>query len=149
MSNEIRKTIHIQAPRSRVWRALIDHEVFGEWFRAKIDLPFVVGQTSRGSILSKGYEHLRFIMQVRTIQPMDLFVYAWHPFPSDPNRDYEDEEPTLVTFTLTEGEGGTVLTVVESGFDRIPAARREEAFRMNDGGWSAQLGNIARYVTEQ
>jgi hypothetical protein len=53
---------------------------------------------------------------------------------------------TLVEFRLAEAADGTLLTVVESGFDRIPQARRDEAFRMNDGGWTAQVRNIQRYV---
>ena len=36
--------------------------------------------------------------------------------------------------------------VTESGFDKIPADRRLEAFRMNEGGWTAQLKNIENYV---
>jgi hypothetical protein len=48
---------------------------------------------------------------------------------------------------LDDAPGGTKLTVVESGFDPIPLPRRLEAFRMNDPGWSKQIGNIERYVT--
>jgi hypothetical protein len=47
---------------------------------------------------------------------------------------------------LSDAKGGTLLTVVEYGFDKVPATRRLEAFRMNSGGWEAQLQNIARYV---
>ncbi len=53
---------------------------------------------------------------------------------------------TLVAFTLEEVEGGTALTVVESGFDRITLARRAEAFRMNTEGWGGQITNLERYV---
>jgi len=41
---------------------------------------------------------------------------------------------------------GTRLTITESGFERVPAHRRERAFMMNDGGWTAQADNIRRHV---
>jgi hypothetical protein len=41
---------------------------------------------------------------------------------------------------------GTRLSIVESGFDKLPPHRRDEAFRMNDGGWSQQIRNIAQHV---
>jgi hypothetical protein len=62
--------------------------------------------------------------------------------------DYSKEEPTLVVFTLEKQGDGTRLELVESGFDKVPAARRAEAFRMNDGGWSQQMVNIDKYVRQ-
>jgi hypothetical protein len=41
---------------------------------------------------------------------------------------------------------GTLLTVTESGFQKLPPERRAEAFRMNEGGWAEQLQNIERHV---
>ena len=55
-----------------------------------------------------------------------------------------------VTSSVTrdrEVEGGTRLTVVESGFDGIPLARRASAFEANEGGWAEQLENIGRHVS--
>ena len=66
---------------------------------------------------------------------------------SNPAIDYSAEPMTLVEFTLEEAEGGTALTIVESGFDRIPLARRAEAFRMNTEGWGGQIKNLERYVS--
>jgi hypothetical protein len=56
------------------------------------------------------------------------------------------EPPTLVEFTLEKTATGTLLRVVESGFDKIPPERRDEAFRMNDRGWGMQMQNIAKHV---
>jgi uncharacterized protein YndB with AHSA1/START domain len=82
------------------------------------------------------------------MEPERLFSFNWHPYAKNPNVDYSSEPPTLVEFTLEKAAGGTRLRVVESGFDKIPASRRAEAFRMNDGGWSAQMQNIADYVQQ-
>jgi uncharacterized protein YndB with AHSA1/START domain len=146
MNDRIEKTIELKAPVSRVWRALTDHQEFGAWFRVKLDGPFVPGQTSHGLITYPGYEHLRWWAVVQRMEPERLFSFTWHPYAIDLNEDYSKEPPTLVEFTLQPIDGGTLLRVVESGFDKLPARRRNEAFRMNDGGWTEQLRNIAEHV---
>ena len=144
--DRIEKSIVLRAPRARVWRALTDAQEFGTWFRVKLDGPFSEGATVRGRITHPGYEHLTMEMQVERIEPERLFSYRWHPYAIDPKVDYSKEPPTLVEFRLEKIPGGTRLTVTESGFDRIPAGRRAEAFRMNDAGWVEQLQNVARHV---
>jgi uncharacterized protein YndB with AHSA1/START domain len=148
MSNtdRIEKSIELKAPVSRVWRALTDHNEFGTWFRVKLDGPFVPGEVSRGRITYPGYEHIHWEAVVQRMEPERLFSFTWHPYAIDPNEDYSGEPPTLVEFTLEPTATGTSLRVVESGFDKIPKKRRSEAFRMNEGGWSAQIENIARHV---
>jgi len=146
MTDRIEKTIEIKAPVSRVWRALTDHREFGEWFHVRLDGPFVPGQVARGHITYPGYEHLRFEAVVRTMEQETYFSFEWHPYAIDPNADYSGEPRTLVEFTLEKAGTGTRLRVVESGFDKLPAHRRDEAFRMNEGGWSIQTENIRQHV---
>jgi uncharacterized protein YndB with AHSA1/START domain len=146
MSDRIEKTIEIKAPVSRVWRALTDHKEFGTWFLAKLDRPFVVGKPVGFVSTYPGCERLKWEVVVREMEPERLFSFTWHPYAVDPDVDYSSETPTLVEFTLETIAGGTLLRVVESGFDKIPSKRRPEAFRMNDGGWSEQVQNIARYA---
>jgi uncharacterized protein YndB with AHSA1/START domain len=148
MSDRIEKVIDLKAPVARVWRALTDHEEFGTWFRVRLDAPFVPGKVACGQITYPGYEHLRWEAVVQTMEPERLFSFTWHPYAVDPKTDYSGEPPTLVEFTLEKIPTGTRLRVVESGFDKLPANRRDEAFRMNEGGWSAQTGNIARHVEQ-
>jgi uncharacterized protein YndB with AHSA1/START domain len=150
MSNDrIEKLIELKAPVPRVWRALTDYREFGEWFRVKLEGPFVAGQVSSGYITWPGYEHLRMEVVVQKIEPERYFSYTWHPYALDPKVDYSKETPTLVEFTLEKSATGTVLRVTESGFDKIPASRRAEAFRMNENGWGQQLKNIESYVAER
>jgi uncharacterized protein YndB with AHSA1/START domain len=148
MSDRIEKTIELKAPVSRVWRALTDYQEFGKWFRVRLEGPFVPGQIARGQITYPGYEHVRWEAVVRKMDPERLFSFTWHPYAVDPTEDYTGEPPTLVEFTLEKTARGTLLRVVESGFDKLPDKRRHEAFRMNEGGWSAQLGNIAQHVEQ-
>ncbi|MBV8472447.1 MAG: SRPBCC family protein [Hyphomicrobiales bacterium] len=146
MSDRIEKSIELAAPVSRVWRAITDHREFGAWFRVALEGPFVVGETARGHITYPGYEHVVWQAQVQTIEPEKLFAFTWRPYAIDPNKDYSAEQPTLVEFNLQPAETGTRLVISESGFDHVPAARRDEAFRMNDRGWGEQIKNIARYL---
>jgi uncharacterized protein YndB with AHSA1/START domain len=146
MNDRIEKRIELAAPVSRVWRALTDYREFGEWFRVKLDGPFAPGQLARGQITHPGYEHVIWQAIVQKMEHERLFSFTWHPYAVDPNEDYSQEQPTLVEFRLEEIPSGTLLLITESGFDKIPSGRRAEAFRKNDGGWSAQLVNIGRHV---
>ncbi len=144
----IKRSIVINAPRSRVWRALSNAEEFGNWFG--VDLKgktFAPGQRVRGSFTIKGHEHCLFDVDVERVEPEQLLSFRWHPYAMDPKVDYEKEQPTLVTFTLKDAGDGSLLTVVESGFDNVPPERRFEAFRMNSRGWEAQLNNIQRHAS--
>ena len=146
-TDRIEKKVLLRAPRSRVWRALTDTREFGQWFGVQLTGTFSPGARLRGPITHKGYEHLTLEMLVERIEPEQYFAYRWHPYAIDSNVDYSHEPTTLVEFRLHEADGGTVLTIVESGFDRIPLARRAEAFRMNDQGWTEQTKNIERHVS--
>jgi uncharacterized protein YndB with AHSA1/START domain len=146
-TDRIEKRIVVRASRSRVWRAIANAEEFGTWFRVNLDGAFAEGATVRGRITHPGYEHVTVEMLVERIEPERYFSYRWHPNAMDPAVDYSAEPTTLVEFILEETEGGTAVTIVESGFDRIPLARRAEAFRMNDQGWTGEIKNLAQYVS--
>jgi uncharacterized protein YndB with AHSA1/START domain len=148
MNDRIEKRIELKAPVSRVWRALTDYREFGEWFRVKLDGPFLPGQVSRGHITYPGYEHLKWEAAVQKMEPERLFSFTWHPYAVDAKVDYSKETPTLVEFRLEEIAGGTLLLLTESGFDKIPSDRRLEAFRRNDGGWTEQMKNVETYVAQ-
>jgi uncharacterized protein YndB with AHSA1/START domain len=148
MNDQIEKRIELNASPARVWRALTDHREFGEWFRVELEGPFAPGKIARGKILYPGYEHVTWEAVVKEMQPEKLFSFTWHPYAVDPRTDYSNESPTLVEFKLEPSGQGTLLVITESGFDKIPAHRRIEALRMNDGGWAEQIKNIERHVTQ-
>lgn len=145
-TDSIVKKVLLKAPRARVWRALTNAQEFGAWFGVKFSDAFAPGARMRGAILHKGYEHLTMDLTIETMEAERRFSWRWHPHGIDPAVDYSVEPTTLVTFELEEVPEGTMLTVVESGFDRIPAARRAEAYRGNEGGWTHQMESISRYV---
>jgi uncharacterized protein YndB with AHSA1/START domain len=147
-ADRIEKRVVLRAPRSRVWRALTDVGEFNEWFGVRLTSPFAEGATVRGQITHPKYQHVTMEVVVARIEPERYFAYRWHPCAIEPGVDYSSEPMTLVEFRLEDSGEGTILTVVESGFDRIPLARRAEAFRMNEGGWTGQLRNIERHVSK-
>ncbi|SDN25801.1 SRPBCC family protein [Polaromonas sp. JS666] len=147
-TDRIERSVHIKAAPSRVWKALTNAEEFGSWFGVALKgKRFTAGQQVQGHITIAGYEHVLFDVFIERVEPERLFSYRWHPYAVDPAVDYSKEPTTLVKFTLKAVGGGTLLSVVESGFDKIPVARREQAFRMNDGGWQGQMANIEKYVS--
>lgn len=145
-ANCIEKELLLRATKTRIWHALTDAGEFGTWFRVNLEGPFEVGSSVRGRLTHPGYEHVVIEMRVERMDPEDFFSYRWHPYAVDPVVDFSKEPTTLVEFRLEATAGGTILTLVESGFDQIPPGRRAEAFRMNEKGWSGQLENIRRYV---
>jgi uncharacterized protein YndB with AHSA1/START domain len=153
MNNRIEKRVELKAPISRVWRALTDYREFGEWFRVKLDGPFVPGQVSRGQITYPGCEHIKWEAVVQKMEHERLFSFTWpHPRSLDKAHyplDYSGEPTTLVEFRLEKTATGTLLVLTESGFDQLPGDRRLEAFRRNDGGWTEQMKNIENYVSQK
>lgn len=145
-TDRIEKRFDVRAPRARVWRALANANEFGAWFGIKLEGAFAAGETTRGRLTIPNYDHLTLDIQVEQIEPERYFSYRWHPYAIDPNVDYSSEPTTLVEFHLDEIADGTAVTIVESGFDRIPLARRAEAYRMNDAGWAGQAKKLASYL---
>jgi len=134
-----------RAPQSRVWQALTRAEEFGAWFEVKLDGAFTPGAHVVGTVDSKRYGQLTVDFMVERLEPERLFSYRWHPNPVGKD-DFSKEPTTLVEFRLSEVPGGTRLTVIESGFDKLPPERRADSFRSNDAGWAEQMKRIERYV---
>jgi uncharacterized protein YndB with AHSA1/START domain len=146
-TDRIEKTIVLRAARSRVWRALSQADQFSAWFGMALEGTFAPGARLTGRLAGPGHEHVTLEIVVERVEPERLLSYRWHPYPSEPGVEVASEPMTLVEFHLADVAGGTQLTLVESGFDRLPPARRATAFRMNEQGWAEELTHIAEYVT--
>ena len=138
----------LRAPRSRVWAAISDSEEFGRWFGVKDLGEFTPGATVRGKVTHKGYEHVTWEATIERMEPGRLLSFRWHPYAVVPDLDYSGEPTTLVVFELADAANGTALSVVESGFDGIPAARRAKAYEMHKEGWAGQMKSIAEYLVK-
>jgi uncharacterized protein YndB with AHSA1/START domain len=145
MSDRIEKSVELEAPVERVWRALTDHEEFGAWFRVKLDGPFAVGEITTGRMTYPGHEGAVWTSLTQAMDPPRLFAFRWG-HPADPQVETDLEPSTLVEFHLEPTSRGTRLTVVESGFERLPPDRRLEALRGNEAGWTIQTQKIRDHV---
>jgi uncharacterized protein YndB with AHSA1/START domain len=156
-TDRLEKKILLRAPRPRVWRALTDSQEFGAWFGMQFDRPFTAGATLRATItgttvdaevarMQKEHEDLPFDITIERIEPERLFSFRWHPHAIERGVDYSAEPTTLVAFELEEVDGGILLTVSESGFDRIPLERRAKAFTSNQEGWAIVAQLIEKYL---
>lgn len=156
-TDRIEKRIVLRAPQERVWHAISDAKAFGEWFGMDLDGPFAAGKRMTGRIkptvadpdiakMQEKYTGKPLELHIERIEPMRLLSFRWHPFAIDDTIDYSHEPMTLVTFRLEPVEGGTALTVSETGFDALPIARRNDAFEANDEGWVMQLQVIEKYL---
>ncbi|WP_053186007.1 SRPBCC family protein [Pseudomonas thivervalensis] len=148
-SDRIERKILLKAPRSQVWRALANAEAFGQWFGVALEgKRFVAGERTQGQITYPGYEHLIWDVAVERVEPERVFSFRWHPYAVEPQVDYSQESETRVLFELEDMDGGTLLKVVESGFNNIPEARRLKAFRMDSRGWDEQMANIEDFLSK-
>jgi uncharacterized protein YndB with AHSA1/START domain len=156
-TDRIEKSIVLRAPRERVWKAVSEAKAFGSWFGVEFDGPFREGARLTGRIvpttvdpeiakMQEPHRGMPFEFTIGRIEPPRRIEFRWHPFAIEPGVDYSGEEMTLIVFELAQVEGGTRLTITESGFDRIPVERRARAFAANEGGWQHQLGLVAKYL---
>ena len=158
-TDRIEKKILLRASLARVWRALADSREFGTWFGMRIDVPFAPGATIPAVIsptkvnpevaaAQKQYEGKAFEILIESMEPERLFSFRWHPHAIDQTKDYSSEPSTLVAFELEQTAEGVMLTVTESGFDRIPMERRASAFTANEQGWSMVIQLIGAYLAQ-
>jgi uncharacterized protein YndB with AHSA1/START domain len=167
MQDRIEKQVRLRASVARVWRSISTAQEFGRWFGVKLDGEFVAGKTVTGVFdfsidereiiefqKSQGLKPSKVKMPgpgtvfctVERIEPERYFSFRWIPYGIDAEADPANEPTTLVELRLEPVGDGTLLTIVESGFDRVPAHRRERAFRMNEGGWAEQAENLRKHV---
>src|SRR5262249_33961682 len=146
ITDRIEKSVALRLPRKRVWKAFSDANAFGEWFGVKLNGTFQPGARLTGKVTHKGYENYPFEFTIDRIEPERLLSFRWHPNAVDIGKDYSSEPKTLVVFNLEDADGGTKLTIVESGFDSLPQERRRPAYEGNEKGWAMQVESIQRYL---
>jgi uncharacterized protein YndB with AHSA1/START domain len=145
-ADRIEKQVTLDATRSRVWRALTDVEQFNAWFGVVLATPFTPGAEVVGHMSNPKYAHMTMTIWIEKMEPERFFSFRWHPYAIEEGVDYSAEPTTLVSFTLEETAGGTQLSIVEAGFDKIPEARRAKAFAMDSNGWASQAENIRKFL---
>lgn len=147
MADRIVKTVMLEAPVSRVWRALADPSEFGQWFRVRLDQPFQPGSLSTGQMTYPGYEHYPWRATIERMEEERFLSFRWHDFDEQSGLPISEQPTTLVEFALEPAaDDRTKLTITESGFESLPESRRIEVMRGNTEGWNIQAENIAAHV---
>jgi uncharacterized protein YndB with AHSA1/START domain len=156
-TDRIEKQVVLHAPMDRVWRAISDSQEFGRWFGVRFDGPFVAGRSVTATITpttvddevakrQQPHAGVTTTWEIVAIEPQRRLAYRWQPYAAEPGSD--QEPTTLVEFVLAETPDGVLLTITESGFDAIPAARRASAFEANSEGWGIQTDLVRRYLED-
>lgn len=144
-NDSITRQIQIDADPQRVWDALADATAFGQWFRVKLDGPFAVGETTTGKMTYPGHEGAPWTSVTDVMDPPKRFVFRWPNCPpgeeAGPNTVWQ-----TVEFTLQPQDGGTLVTVTETGFAALPEDRRISVLRDNREGWRIQTINLKHHV---
>lgn len=145
-----RKTM-IRAPRSRVWRALTDVGEFCVWFRAETaEKAFRPGAAvNMLSTYEGSCYRMKFTIHIVDMVPEERFSWRWHPGTNPSGEDLSGEPMTLVEFHLEDAEGGTLVTVTETGFDLLLQDRQARVFGENEGGWQAQMASLEQYLGQR
>src|SRR5699024_5375546 len=110
----VRRTIHIDAAREKVWRTVTEPELISQWF-GRVALTGS-GAGAHGTIAWPGERPLP--IRVETFDPPSEVSYRWCNQDGPPPKIVDEERSTVFTFTLAETASGTRLTIVETGFER-------------------------------
>jgi uncharacterized protein YndB with AHSA1/START domain len=146
VSSMIERSTLVRAPRSRVWQALTTMKEFSKWFSVKGEGEFAPGERMTMISTHECCPGQEFFVDVVKMEAPEVFSWRWHPGSKQPGEDTSAEPMTEVEFRLTEAEGGTLVTVVETGFDHLSPARRARVFEENTNGWAIQLESLTRYA---
>lgn len=159
-TDAIVKQVLLKAPLERVWEAIADSKKFGRWFGAEFDGPFVAGAHLVGTMkptamdaevarLQEPHQGKPFDVWIEVLEPRTRLAFRWQVAEPEPGQDRATIPTTLCTFELEPADGGTRLTITESGFDQLPIEKRAEAFKNNEGGWEMQAMLISRYLEQE
>lgn len=137
---DVTRTVLIRAHRSAVWEALTTPELIAEWFgdTATLDRLAVGGKGIFGWV-----DFGDVPIEIVEVEEPVAFAFRW-------GNDRGDET-TLVRFTLDEVPEGTLLTVVETGFDALPGGDERRRTRANENrqGWDSELDELVAFLEKQ
>lgn len=148
ITDAIERKVFLRASRKNVWDDITDPKLFAEWFSMDIKGTFEPGNKITGTVNFKEHEKMIVDAKIDEMVPQKVFSWYWHPFPADPNFDYSKEAMTHISFELKDSPGGTLLTVTESGFDKLSPSRRNETYNANSEGWDMVLKSIEKHFGE-
>jgi uncharacterized protein YndB with AHSA1/START domain len=134
---DITRSLDIKAPVSKVWAALTESDLIAQWFGDTVEFDPSPG----GGGLFGWEQHGQFRVLVEHIDKPKTLVYRWA---REVDVDPVEGNSTVVRFDLAEIEGGTRLTVLETGFEQL--VDPQSAHDANAEGWRAELAELVEFV---
>ena len=129
----IERTIELKASPDRVWKAITDPSELAQWFPDEAEFDAQVGSMGRFTWVDHGAPRIR----VEAVDAPRFLAWSWESPDGRPLEEYS----TRVEWTLDERpDGGTTLTVRESGFDN------PDHVKMNTHGWTEELAQLVEFL---
>jgi uncharacterized protein YndB with AHSA1/START domain len=134
----ITRTIEIAAPRQRVWDALTTPELLSQWLGQEAVFEPKVGAKGSYSWSDWG----RFPLIVEQVEEPSRLAVRWA---RSPDGELTESTSTVAHYQLDEIDGGTLLTVVETGFELLDG-NQQTSFEDNTKGWAEELGELKVFL---
>lgn len=141
------RTVTYSKPIDRVWSALTSPEHLTQWMCTSVKpYTLAVGELLKMSWDDEHFQDARIV----TVNPPHTFAWQWRPGGGfDPTQPLDEQGPlTTVTFNLEAIDGGTRLTMIESGFTALSEERYMQSMADNNGGWDHCIGNLTRFLED-
>ena len=137
----IERSITVSSPIGRVWDALTVAEQIAQWFGDSAEMD----ELRPGGALTVGWSEFNdsATCVIEEVDEPTTFSYRWNIGTADDGTVWT----TRVTFTLSEADGMTTVTVVESGFAALPD-ELGTAFEENTAGWESEMEDLRSFVEE-
>jgi uncharacterized protein YndB with AHSA1/START domain len=136
--DRIERTVELAHPPATVWAALTTAEGLRGWFGDQATIDLGTSKAARVAWTGERGAELR----IERVEEPVIFGFTWqvHGMPED------DPRRTYVEFTLQPRDGGTLLTVVESGFAQLPEDTYDVTYKSHLEGWPRELADLAAYL---
>jgi uncharacterized protein YndB with AHSA1/START domain len=133
------RQVKVSTSVDRVWKAITQADQLAQWFGDSAEVDLRVG----GSITLGWSEYgVTTSGVVERVEEPNVFAFRWQASASVDG----DPQSTLVTFTLTQVDGGTEVTVEETGLATLPGDVYDRTLEENSSGWTAEFADLVAYV---
>lgn len=140
----VTRTIAVRAPIEVVWECLTDPASLADWFGDSATFPDGTGESATGSF---GWSDAgEFPARIERAEAPRVWAFRW----GRRGEPLSDESSTLATFTLERVDGGTRVTVVETGFERLgDEIAVRAALADNREGWTSELDELIALIARR
>ncbi len=141
LPSQIQREILIDAPVEVVWRIITEPDQIVRWFSQEAELEPHAGGRGRLRFTSGHSVQLK----IESVEPPRRFAFRWAEEKGPVARM---DNSMLVEFTLRPEAGGTLLRVVETGYDRVDWSDedKEKYVEEHTHGWRECLERLEEYA---